>query len=128
MNLLVERGEDLGTFFLRPFTSDGQRFDQLLRLILQLALPTGENAQLLLQRPGSGFLGASILGSETVERSRFSPQSVYWVGLESGRLLRFDGNDAAGDAPIRVDFSAFGAKQIMLPQVSAQPLMPRSSR
>jgi hypothetical protein len=123
--VLAARGEDPdATFLLRPVDASGNALDRLLAVVLGLAIPQPDNAQLVLQNPGAGFVRIDELRGVPVEVLRYSQRSTFWVDTASGTLLRFEGVDSSGGSPIVVDLLELGPVGIALPPVSALPLRP----
>jgi hypothetical protein len=91
------------------------RLDQILGVITGLATQQPENAQLILQNPGSQFVRNDSLHGEDVMVLRYGKRSLYWIVLESGRLARFEGNSAKGDLPLIVDFPSTGPRSVNFP-------------
>lgn len=121
---LAQRNETPDTYFLRRLDPTQQRIDRLMQLVLQLASPHAENAQLLLQQDGAGFVGIDALDGETIEGLRYGQQSLYWVSVDTGQLRRFEGNDVLGEAPFRILFHTFGPQTVGLLAVSSEPARP----
>jgi hypothetical protein len=122
---LAARGEDPNaTFFLRPVDARGNALDRLLAVVLSLATLQPDNAQLVLQNPGAGFVRADELRGVPVEVLRYSERTTYWVDAASGTLLRFEAVDSSGGSPIVIDLLELGPVSVDLPQVSALPLRP----
>jgi hypothetical protein len=120
--VLAERGEGPDTFFLRPADPRERALDRLIAIVTGLATTQPDNAQLVLQNPGAAFLRTDTLRGSEVEVLRYSARTIHWVDPASGLLLRFEGSDAEGRAPVVVDLLAHGPQVVDLPAVSALPL------
>lgn len=92
-----------------------KRIDQVLAVITGLASEQPENAQLVLQRPGSAYLRRDELRGEAVHVMRYGKRSIYWVSVDSQQCLRFEGSNELGNQPIIIDFSAHGSQEIQSP-------------
>ncbi len=75
----------------------------MIAIISALAPVQPENALLIQQTEGSGFLRDDQLRGESVEVLRYGTRNLYWLAVDDGRLLRFEGNAASGTAPTTVD-------------------------
>jgi hypothetical protein len=124
IELLASRGEPPGTFLLRPADPQGHALDRLIAILAGLATLQPDNAQLILQNPGAGFLRDDTLGGRTVVVLRYSERSIYWVDPTNGQLVRFEGRDALGGSPVVVDLLELGPQVVALPAVGALPLRP----
>jgi len=122
--LLASRGEPPGTFLLRRADPQAHPLDRLIAILTGLATLQPDNAQLILQNPGAGFLRDDALRGRDVAVMRYSERSVYWVDPASGELLRFEGRDSLGGSPVVVDLLELGPRVVELPEVSSLPLRP----
>jgi hypothetical protein len=124
IELLASRGEPPGTFLLRRADPQKHPLDRLVAILTGLATLQPDNAQLILQNPGAGFLRDDVLRGRDVAVMRYSERSVYWVDPASGELMRFEGRDSLGGSPVLVDLLELGPRVVELPQVSSLPLRP----
>ena len=122
--LLAARSESPGTFVLRPATTRDDPLDRLIAIISSLATRQPENAQLIMQNPGAGFLRTDRLRDTDVDVLRYSERSTFWIDIERGVLLRFEGRDSSGRSPVIVDLFDIGPREVQLPVVSTLPLRP----
>jgi len=94
----------------------GRRLDQVIAVIVGLAAPQRDNAQLIAQAEGSTFLRHdSLRGRDTIV-VRYGQRSVYWIDEITGRLLRFEGTDSSGRSPLIVDLIDHGPRTIEWPE------------
>jgi hypothetical protein len=112
-------GEVRGTFLVRAADPQRQPLDRLVGILVGLATTQPDNAQLVLQNPGAGFVRADVLDGRAVDVLRYSERSQYWVERATGDLVRFEGRDRDGVAPVIVDLHALGPQQVRLPPVLA---------
>lgn len=117
---LVEPGATNPVLVRRPDTAT-RRLDQLIAIVTGLSAKTPENAQLILQLPGSAFLREDVLRGRAALVLRYGRRSVFWLDKESRAMLRFEGSDTTGRFPVVVDFLAFGP-QALVPPMSADLL------
>lgn len=87
----------------RPYDVHNRQLDRLLLIVLNLATEQAENATLLAQNEGSAFVRADRLRDTDVDVMRFGAHNTYWIEKNSDRMLRFEGNNNAGNAPTLVD-------------------------
>lgn len=81
-----------------------RRIDQVIAVVTGLATKRPENAVLIRQEEGSSFMRNDTLRGTAVEVLRYGQRSIFWIDVATGRMLRFEGNDAEGTLPIIVDF------------------------
>jgi len=94
----------------------GQReLDDAIAVVTGLASERSDNPQLILQEPGSAYLRRQQLRETDVEVLRFGELTSYWLALDSGELLRFEGNNSSGTRPRIVDLSDRGQRAINAP-------------
>ena len=91
------------------------RLDQMLAVVTGLAIQQPENAQLILQNPSTEFVRNDTLAGTDVMVLRYGKRSLYWVAIDSGRLLRFEGNNEQGTLPIIVDLPVAGPRTVDFP-------------
>jgi len=115
---LTARGEPPDSFVLRPIDINDRPLDRLIALVSGLAVAQPDNAQLIVQNPGSGFVRADTLRGVDVEVLRYSSRTLLWIESASGRLLRFEGTSSTGEAPVVVDLFEVGRFTVDLPLVS----------
>ena len=115
---LAVRGDLPDAFILRPVDITGNPLDRLIAVVTGLAIAQPDNAQLIIQNPGSGFLRRDTLRGIEVEVLRYSDRSILWIDPVSGRLLRFEGTNSLGGAPIIIDLLEIGPVAFELPPVS----------
>lgn len=101
--LIVARGGPAEAWIARPADPSGRQLDRLLAIVAALAAMQPENALLIQQTPGSGFLRTDELRATAVDVLRYGERNLYWIAQADGALLRFEGNSAGGNAPTVVD-------------------------
>jgi hypothetical protein len=106
-------------FTLRGVDPQRHTVDRLIAIVLGLATERPDNAQLMLQKPDARFVRADVLRGIDVEVLRYSEQTVLWIEPVSGALLRFEGNDRQGMAPVVVDLLSLGPVRVELPPVAS---------
>jgi hypothetical protein len=104
-------------FVLRGVDTAGRTVDRLIAIVLGLATERPDNAQLVLQKPDAGFVRRDVLRGVEVEVLRYSERTLLWIDPASGALLRFEGNDRQGSAPVVVDLRTLGPVRVELPAV-----------
>ena len=121
---LLSRGESPDTFIVRPVDISRRPLDRLIAIVSGLATAQPDNAQLIIQNPGSGFVRSDTLRGVEVEVLRYGAQSIFWIDPTTGRLLRFEGTNSLGGAPIIVDVLELGRVPFELPVVTDLPIDP----
>ena len=102
-----------------------RQIDRLLALVVGLAIEQPENAILLQQTEGSAFMRNDTLRDRDVEVLRYGTRNLYWLALDDGSMLRFEGNSAGGNAPTVIDFLRFGVVDV--PRPSESDIVPVSA-
>lgn len=105
-------------FVLRGVDTSQRTADRLIAIVLGLATERPDNAQLMLQKPEAGFVRRDVLRGVDVVVLRYSERTLLWIDSDSGALLRFEGNDRQGTAPVVVDLIALGPVEVELPAVA----------
>jgi len=80
-----------------------RQLDRLIGLIVGLASEQPDNALLVQQKEGSEFMRNDTLRDTSVEVLRYGNRNIYWLDAANGSMLRFEGNSAAGNAPVVID-------------------------
>jgi hypothetical protein len=119
-SVLQGLGNEPGTYLIRP-VDQSRRLDQLLAIVSGLASTTADNPQLILQNPGAAFLRTDTLRGRTVDVVRYSERSIFWIDIETGQMLRFEGNDSSGRYPVIVDLLEWRSDPVELPAVTEIP-------
>jgi hypothetical protein len=120
MDIVVgTRGGPATPWVVRPADPTGRQLDRLIALVMALASEQADNALLIQQTAGSAFLRTDDLRATPVEVLRYGTRNLYWLALDDGRLLRFEGNAGAGTAPTVIDLMAFGPVSVNAPPVDA---------
>jgi hypothetical protein len=101
--IVAGRGGPAEAWIARPPEPGTRQLDRLIAIISALAPVQPENALLIQQTEGSGFLRDDQLRGEPVEVLRYGNRNMYWLSVDDGRLMRFEGNAASGTAPTIVD-------------------------
>jgi hypothetical protein len=118
MEELARMGLDpVATHWLRAVDPAAHTVDRLIGIVLGLATERPDNAQLVLQKPDAGFVRDDELRGVAVEVLRYSDRTVLWIDPATGALLRFEGNDSRGAAPVVVDLIERGPVSVELPRV-----------
>jgi hypothetical protein len=107
-------------FELRGVDPEGRTVDRLIAIVLGLATERPDNAQLVLQKPDAGFVRRDVLRGVDVEVLRYSERTLLWIEPASGALLRFEGNDRLGSAPVVIDLIELGPVRVELPPVATR--------
>lgn len=94
---------------------DSRQIDRLLALVVGLAIEQPENAILLQQTEGSAFMRNDRLRDRDVEVLRYGTRNLYWLAVDDGSMLRFEGNSASGSAPTVIDFLRLGSVDVPRP-------------
>lgn len=114
-DLLAARGSPGIEWVARPPETATRQLDRAIALLVALASETRSNPVLLQQEEGSAFLRFDVLRETDVEVLRFGMRNRYWLDVESGDMLRFDGDAEAGGAPIVIDVLDRGPRSIPAP-------------
>jgi hypothetical protein len=104
-------------FVSRPPDTERRLIDHVISVVNGLAAPERENALLIQQTSGSEFVRTDQIQNQTVDVLRYGERNMYWISVESNRMIRFDGNAEAGLAPVVVDLIKVGAQTITPPPV-----------
>lgn len=116
--LLTGMGLGSVKYFARAPEPDKRLLDRALAILMGLASTQRDNPQLIQQKEGSAFLRLDTLRDRAASVLRFGERNIYWIDSESNRMLRFEGNAAAGGAPTVVDILSRGPRSIQLPPES----------
>jgi hypothetical protein len=112
--------DPLATHWLRGVDTTSRTLDRFVAIVLGLATERPDNAQLVLQKPDAGFVRRDVLRGAEVEVLRYSDRTVLWIDPATGELLRFEGNDSLGTAPVVVDLIERGPVRVELPPVTTR--------
>ncbi|HNJ96784.1 MAG TPA: hypothetical protein PLV13_01565 [Ilumatobacteraceae bacterium] len=120
---MLERRSDMGVlvavagpgvdYVLRP-PDLNRRLDQLIGIIAGLAGTQPDNPLLVQQEAGSAYLRDDELRGVKVQVLRFGERSVFWLDAD-GNMLRFEGVNEAGNAPVIFDVLERGPQTITAP-------------
>ena len=105
-------------YVYRAVDTGTRQLDRAIGILLGLASAQRENAILITQKEGSAFLRADKWRGETVDVLRYGSQNRFWLKQGTSVLRRFDGNAAAGSAPIIIDFLQTGKRSVSPPPES----------
>lgn len=94
-----------------------RRLDQLVAIVGGLAGTQSDNPLLVQQQVGSAFMRADELRGSPVEVLRYGTRNTYWIDAD-GEMLRFEGNNEAGNAPVVVDVLSRGPQTIEAPEAN----------
>jgi hypothetical protein len=111
--LAAARGETV-TWVSRSSDTDTYDLDRVIGVLIGLASEVRENP-LLLRQGGMQWLRSDSLRGTTVDVFQFGASTRLWVEHDSSRMLRFEGNNDSGTAPIVVDLLKPGERTINLP-------------
>lgn len=111
---LIDSGAPAEPILHRPVDTS-RRIDQVIAVLVALATRQAENAQLILQTPGSAFVREDSLRGRDAHVMRYGLRSTYWLDAETGEMLRFEASNAAGTMPLVIDFLALGPSQVRYP-------------
>lgn len=106
----------------RPPDPSTQQLDRLIGLIVGLASEQPDNALLVQQKEGSEFMRNDTLRDTAVEVLRYGNRNIYWLDAADGSMLRFEGNSAAGNAPVVIDI--LERKAVDAPRPAAPDVVP----
>ena len=90
-------------FVARPVDVERRRLDAIIATVNAMSMKTPENVQILRQKEGSALLREDVLRGTKVLVMRYGTRVILWVDPAAQRLVRFEGNSAAGNMPIIVD-------------------------
>lgn len=114
-NIAPSFGYSDAKFVSRPLDAERRLVDRIISVVNSLAAAVRENALLIQQKPGSEFVRNDELQNQPVEVLRYGMRNMYWIGVESNRMIRFDGNAESGTAPVVVDLIMPGTQTITPP-------------
>lgn len=114
--VLAGMGYEEVKFFARTPEPEKRLLDKALAIIMSLASSQRDNPQLIQQKEGSSFLRLDTLRNRPSTVLRYGERNIYWLDTETNRLLRFEGNAAAGGAPTVVDILDRGTRTVPLPR------------
>lgn len=121
--MLEATGHPGARYVVRPPETARRQLDRAVAVLTGLASTVRDNGILTLQKSGSAFMRTDVLRGKEVEVMRYGTQNRFWLDKGTSTLRRFDGNAAAGSAPIIIDFMSFGARTVVPPsQSSAVPV------
>lgn len=104
-------------FVSRAPDTERRLIDRVISVVNALAAQERENALLIQQTDGSEFVRTDQLQNQTVDVLRYGQRNMYWIAVESNRMIRFDGNAEAGSAPVVVDLINVGPQTITPPPI-----------
>lgn len=116
--ILAATGHPGVQYVYRAVDTDKRQMDRAISILLGLAAAQRENAVLIMQKEGSAFLRTDEWRGETVDVLRYGTQNRFWLQQGTPVLRRFDGNAAAGSAPIVIDFLQTGKRSVTPPPQS----------
>lgn len=102
-------------FVARPPDPSKRQIDRAISILMGLASTVRENAVLILQKQGSAWMRTDTWRGKPVDVLRYGTQNRFWLEPGTSTLRRFDGNAAAGSAPIVIDFASFGPQNVPAP-------------
>lgn len=92
-----------------------RQLDRAVSVLVGLASTVRDNGVLIMQKEGSAFMRNDTLRGAPVEVLRYGTQNRYWLDVGTSTMRRFDGNAAAGSAPIVIDVLESGERRISPP-------------
>jgi len=113
--LLAQSGQADVSFVARPVDLATRDLDQALAFVTALASQQRDNPLLIQQADGAEFVRSDTLRGTDANVLRAGPLTTYWLAVDDGRMLRFEGNNSPGTRPVVVDVTAFGPRQIAGP-------------
>lgn len=113
--MLASTGHPGARYIARPPDPKNRQLDRAVAVLTGLASSVRDNGILILQKAGSAFMRTDTWRGKSVEVLRFGTQNRFWLEKGTDTLRRFDGNAAAGSAPIIIDFTEFGTRSIAPP-------------
>ena len=124
--VVVERWPAIGTilgglgytnakYLSRAPDPEKRLVDHVIAVVSGLAAPQRENPLLIQQTPGSAFVRHDDLRGSSIDVLRYGERSLYWIAVDTSRMLRFDGNASSGTAPTVVDLLTTGPQTITPP-------------
>ena len=116
--VLAATGRPGARYMYRAVDTGKRQLDRAIGILLGLASAQRENAILISQKEGSAFLRTDKWRGETVDVLRYGSQNRFWLQQGTSVLRRFDGNAAAGGAPIIIDFLQTGKRSVSPPPQS----------
>lgn len=112
---LTAAGHPGARYVARPPDPKNRQIDRAISVLTGLASTVRDNGILILQKAGSAFMRNDTWRGKPVEVLRFGAQNRFWLESGTSTLRRFDGNAAAGSAPMVIDFTDFGSRTIPPP-------------
>ena len=103
-------------FVVRPVDTEHRRLDAIIATLTAMSMKTPENVQILRQKEGSAFLREDELRGTKVLVMRYGARVILWIDPETGRLMRFEGNNSQGTMPIIVDVNKRVVPEIPSPK------------
>ena len=100
---LAALGHEGAMFVARPIDTTKRQLDRSIGVLVGLASTVRDNGILIMQKEGSAFLRRDTWQGKPAEVLRYGTQNRYWLEPGTSILHRFDGNAAAGSAPIVID-------------------------
>jgi hypothetical protein len=117
--IVAASGGPAAPWFVRSAEPSTRQVDRLIALVVGLASPQPENALLIQQTAGSGYIRADELRGEAVDVLRYGTRNYYWLAVTDGRLLRFEGDAASGGAPTVIDLIGPAVAEVSPPPESS---------
>ena len=115
---LAGDGSEPVEWIVREPRIDQRALDDAIAVITGLASERRDNPQLIVQEPGSAFLRRQEFRQTEVEVLRFGERTSYWLSIDTGELVRFEGNNSTGTRPRVIDLSDRGQRSITAPPSS----------
>lgn len=113
--IIAGQGGPAEPWIARPAEPETRQLDRLLTLSVALAMEQPDNALLIQQTEGSGYVRHDRLRNTSVEVLRYGTRNLHWLDRADGRLLRFEGNSSTGNAPTIIDLLEHGPVDLVRP-------------
>lgn len=115
-SLLPGLGYPADAWILRPLAPSTRSIDRIIVILDRLSSTEPDNAILIQQTEGSAWLRNDSLRGRDATVVRYGRQTIYWLDAGTSELLRFEGNNAALNAPVVIDLLERGRRTIEPPR------------
>lgn len=118
IEIATSTGRPSFEFIARSPDPANMHLDAMLGVIIGLASQQRDNPLVIQQTEGSAWVRSDILRDQPVDVLRYGSRNLYWLD-EVGKMLRFEGNTAAGNRPFVLDLLSHGSQDIPGPLIDA---------